>query len=60
MKILVSDPISKKGIEILKARGFEVELRDERNIDDIIENFDGVIVRSATKLTADVIEKGKI
>jgi D-3-phosphoglycerate dehydrogenase len=59
MRVLISDPISKKGIEILKAKGFEVELRDERNVCDIIENFDGVIVRSATKLTAEVIEKGK-
>ena len=58
MKILVSDPISKKGIEILKAKS-EVEFRDERKVYDIIEKFDGVIIRSATKLTADVIEKGK-
>ena len=58
MKILVSDPISKKGIEILKTKS-EVEFRDERKVYDIIEKFDGIIIRSATKLTADVIEKGK-
>jgi len=43
----------------LKAKGFEVELRDERNVYDIIENFDGVIVRSATKVTEEVIANAK-
>jgi D-3-phosphoglycerate dehydrogenase len=55
MKILISDPISPRGIEILK--GFEVQERGDRDLK--VEDFDGVIVRSATKVTGEVIARGK-
>jgi len=55
MKVLVSDPISPKGVEILREEGFLVEERGDRDITDLIGDFDGVIVRSATKITEEVM-----
>ncbi len=62
MKVLISDPLAKEGIEILKSAGIEpVEqtgLAPEELI-KVIPEYDGIIVRSATKVTKDVIEAGK-
>ena len=62
MKVLVSDPIAKEGIEILKKAGIEVVEKSglsPEEISKIIPEFDGIIVRSATKVTKQVIESGK-
>jgi len=62
MKVLVSDPIAKEAIEILKKAGIEaVEqagLAPEELVKAIPE-YDGIIVRSATKVTKEVIDAGK-
>lgn len=62
MKVLVSDPIAKEAIEILKNAGIEVVektgLSPEELVKEIAE-FDGIVVRSATKVTKDVIEAAK-
>lgn len=58
MKVLVCDPISDSAIELLKSK-LEVEIKGERRVEDLIGDFDAVIVRSATKITSDVIEKAK-
>ena len=61
-KILVSDPLSKEGIELLRKGGLEVEVRLEMSPEDLIacvDEFDGMIVRGATKVTENVIESGK-
>jgi len=60
MKILVSDPLHEKGVEALKkAEGFEVEvntsLTDEELL-GVIKNYEGLIIRSSTKVTEEVIE----
>jgi len=62
MKILISDPIAKEGIEILKNAGFEVVEKTGMAPEELIKTipgFDGIIVRSATKVTKEVIEAGK-
>ncbi|MEN2985300.1 MAG: phosphoglycerate dehydrogenase [Thermodesulfovibrionaceae bacterium] len=62
MKILVSDSISQKGIEILKKAGFEVDIKiglKPEELKEIIGEYDALIIRSATKVTADIIEKAK-
>ncbi len=60
MKILISDDLAKEGIDILKAvNEFDVDCQYGLKPDElkkIIKNYDALIVRSATKVTADVIE----
>ena len=60
MKVLVSDGIEKIGSDMLKAAGFEV-VEQKMTPEELlaqIENFDAIMVRSATKVTKEVIEKG--
>jgi len=62
MKILISDPIAKEGIEILKNAGLEVIEKaglPPEELVKVIPEFEGIIVRSATKVTKEVIEAGK-
>lgn len=59
MKVLVSDSISSKGIEILKKAGFEVDIKiglKPEELKSIIGEYDALIIRSATKVTAEIIE----
>src|SRR5438132_3692271 len=58
MKILVSDVLSKQGIEILEKAGLTVDVKTKLSKEDLLrelKHYDGLIVRSATKVTADVI-----
>ena len=62
MKIIVSDPISEKGIELLKKSGVDYTYTPEISGQDllgIINSFDAIIVRSRTKLTKEVIAKAE-
>jgi D-3-phosphoglycerate dehydrogenase len=58
MKILVSDSLSKQGIEFLQKAGFAVDVKTKLSKDELldqIKHYDGLIVRSGTKVTAEVI-----
>lgn len=62
MKVLISDPIAPQGIEILKDAGFEVIEKtglSPEELTKVISDYDGIIVRSATKVTKEVIEAAK-
>ncbi|MFH1784582.1 MAG: phosphoglycerate dehydrogenase [bacterium] len=62
MKILVSDPISDKGVEIFKKAKIDVDVKTKltpEELKNIIGDYDGLIVRSQTKVTKDIIEAGK-
>ncbi|MCM8760288.1 MAG: phosphoglycerate dehydrogenase [Candidatus Omnitrophica bacterium] len=59
-KILITDPLEKEGIDILENAGFEVKETGKLSPDqlcEIIGEYDAVIVRSATTITKEVIEK---
>lgn len=59
MKVLAADGISPKGIELLK-KEFEVVVKDKlpaEELMEIIPEFDAIMVRSASKITAEVIAK---
>ncbi len=59
MKVLISDKLSPIAAQMLKEAGHEVdEIVDltPQELREIIGKYDGLIVRSATKVTADVIE----
>jgi D-3-phosphoglycerate dehydrogenase len=62
-KVLVSDPLSSKGLEILgKAKSLTCDLKpglSPEELKKIIPEYDGIIIRSETKLKADIIEAGK-
>ncbi len=62
MKILISDKLQEEGIKIFRDNGFDVvtdfkitheELKKE------IGDFDGIVVRSRTKLTVEILENAK-
>jgi D-3-phosphoglycerate dehydrogenase len=60
-KILVADPIAQDGIEILQ-RESDVEVRTGLGQEELlaaIPDYDALVVRSETKVTADVIAAGK-
>ena len=58
MKILVSDNLSKQGVEILQKAGLTVDVKTKMPKDELlreIKNYEGLIIRSGTKVTAEVI-----
>lgn len=62
MKILISDELEEEGIKIFMDNGFEVVKNFEITNDQLkneIGNYDGIVVRSRTKLTAEVLENAK-
>ncbi len=57
--ILAADGIANEGIDLLK-KNFDVEVRDKISHDELLEiipQFDALIVRSASKVTSDVLER---
>src|SRR5207248_3322974 len=59
MKVLVAEDIGTSGIELLKEH-FEVDTafdQDGFDLEQRIGEYDGILIRSATKLTADLIDK---
>ncbi len=59
MKVLAADGISPKGIELLQ-QDFDVVVKDKLPAEELLEiipEFDALLVRSASKVTAEVIEK---
>ncbi|MDA8084899.1 MAG: phosphoglycerate dehydrogenase [Nitrospiraceae bacterium] len=58
MKVLVSDNISPKGVEILKKAGLEVDVKTGMKPEELkacIGNYHGLVIRSATKVTEEII-----
>jgi len=58
-RVLIADKLDKQAVPILVDAGFEVVNKPGMNEDEIaeaIKGFDGVIVRSAAKITAKIIE----
>ncbi|WP_273888653.1 phosphoglycerate dehydrogenase [Rubrobacter naiadicus] len=58
MRVLVTEKISESGVELLK-REFDVDMALGLSPQELLEKigaYDGLIVRSATKVTAEVIE----
>ena len=63
MKVLVADDLSPQGLEILRqADGIEVEVKTglrPEELKEIIGRYEALIVRSSTKVTAEVIERAE-
>ncbi len=61
-RVLISDELSPRAVEIFKERGVEVEVNTKLTPDDLkreIARFDGLAVRSATKVTKPVLDAAK-
>jgi D-3-phosphoglycerate dehydrogenase len=56
-RVLVTDGISSSGVEVLRKAGLEVEQRQAKGKEllDALQYADALIVRSATQVTADVV-----
>jgi D-3-phosphoglycerate dehydrogenase len=54
VKILVREPIADAGLELLRTK-FEVDVDTDTPLEEIIGGYEALIVRSATKVTAEVI-----
>ena len=62
MKVLVSDPLAESGLNLLREAGLQVDVRTGLSEDDliaIIPEYDALIVRSGTRVTAKVIEAAR-
>lgn len=63
MKILVSDPLSEKGLEILeKEEGFSVDVKTnltEEELTGVIDQYDALIIRSGTQVNSRIINTSK-
>jgi D-3-phosphoglycerate dehydrogenase/(S)-sulfolactate dehydrogenase len=59
-RVLVSDDLSPEAVRILRQAGLEVDVRvglDARQLEEIVADYDALAVRSATKVTARLLER---
>ncbi len=61
-KVLISDSLSEAAVQIFRDRGIDVDFeptlgKDKEKLAEVIGNYDGLAIRSATKATAALIEK---
>ena len=59
-KLLVCDPIAASAVEAMRTAGIDVEVRDDVTLEDlagIIGEYEGIVVRSRTKVRKDLIDK---
>ncbi|GAB4545699.1 MAG: hypothetical protein Tsb0024_16150 [Ruegeria sp.] len=60
-KVLISDKLSDAAVQIFRDRGIEVDFmpdvgKDKDKLAEIIGNYDGLAIRSATKVTPTILE----
>src|SRR5689334_7098146 len=63
-RVLISDALSAAAVQIFKDRGIEVDFqpalgKDKEKLAEIVGNFDGLAIRSATKVTPKILERAK-
>ena len=61
-KVLISDELSPRAVEILSERGCDVDFKPglkPAELRAIIGNYEGLAIRSATKVTAEVLAEAK-
>ncbi|WP_321344928.1 phosphoglycerate dehydrogenase [Breoghania sp.] len=61
-RVLISDKLSPAAVQIFKDRGLEVDFqpdlgKDKDKLAEVIGNYDGLAIRSATKVTEKIIAK---
>ena len=61
-KVLIADKLSPAAVAIFKERGVDADVKtglSKEELIKIVDQYDGIAVRSATKLTADVLKAAK-
>jgi D-3-phosphoglycerate dehydrogenase len=63
-KVLISDSLSPAAVQIFKDRGITVDFQpklgaDKDKLAELIGHFDGLAIRSATKVTPKILERAK-
>jgi D-3-phosphoglycerate dehydrogenase len=61
-KVLIADKLSPQAIDVFKQNGIEAVVKTGMTPDELlacVAEYDGIAIRSATKVTAKVIEAGK-
>ena len=63
-KILISDKLDEEAISIFVAKNFEVNYlpelgKDSRRLLELIDEFDGIAIRSETKIDKNVLDKAR-
>jgi D-3-phosphoglycerate dehydrogenase len=63
-KVLISDALSPAAVQIFKDRGIEVDFqpalgKDKEKLAEIVGNYDGLAIRSATKVSPKILAKAK-
>lgn len=63
-RVLISDALSPAAVQIFKDRGVEVDFqpnlgKDKDKLAELLGQFDGLAIRSATKVTAKILEQAK-
>ena len=63
-RVLISDALSPAAVQIFKDRGVEVDFqpdlgKDKDRLAEAINGFDGLAIRSATKVTSKILERAK-
>src|SRR5260370_8508316 len=60
MKVIVADKISDRGVQLLKEQpGWNVVMTTKDSLNVEIADADALIVRSATKVTAELLDRAK-
>ncbi len=62
LKVLICDPVDKSAVEKMQQAGLTVDSKGGIKPEELLQvvgNYEALVVRSATKVTKDVIEKGK-
>ena len=56
LRVLVREPIADAGVELLRRR-FDVDVETNGDLLSKIGDYDAIVIRSATKLTAEILER---
>jgi D-3-phosphoglycerate dehydrogenase len=56
MRVLVREPIAEAGVALLRER-FEVDVDPDSPLEEVIDRYDGIVIRSATRVTSELIDR---
>jgi D-3-phosphoglycerate dehydrogenase len=59
MRVLVRESIAEAGVELLRSK-FDVDVDASSPLEEIIERYDAIVIRSATRITADLIDRARL
>ncbi|MCS7312180.1 MAG: phosphoglycerate dehydrogenase, partial [Acidobacteria bacterium] len=62
MRILITEDLPERAVQLLRDEGWTVDFLKDlggRRLADVIEDYDAIIVRSGTRLTADLLQRAR-